>query len=156
MKELLIEKAKTCAVTGHRILLKDLDIDLLRREFINAINIGYDTFLVGMALGFDTICFQTLESLRKEYKIKIIACVPCPSQPYKFTIEQKIEYDRMIESSNDALLISEVYDRYCMKRRNDFMVNNSSLLICYLRRDFGGTFYTVNKAKKDGVKIINV
>jgi uncharacterized phage-like protein YoqJ len=156
VKELLIEKAKTCAVTGHRDLLKDLNIDLLRREFIKAINIGYNTFLVGMALGFDTICFQTLESLRKEYNIKIIACVPCPSQSYKFTIEQKIEYDRMIESSDDALLISEEYNKYCMKKRNDFMVNNCSLLICYLRRDFGGTFYTVNKAKKDGIKIIEI
>ena len=156
MKELLIEKAKTCAVTGHRDLLKDLNIDLLRGEFIKAINIGYNTFLVGMALGFDTICFQTLESVRKEYNIKIIACVPCPTQSYKFTIEQKKEYDRMIESSDDALLISEEYNKYCMKKRNDFMVNNCSLLICYLRRDFGGTFYTVNKAKKDGVKIIKV
>ena len=49
-----------------------------------------------MALGFDTVCFQILEEIRKEKDIKIIACVPCSTQAEKFSLEQKKEYDRML------------------------------------------------------------
>ena len=156
MSELFINKAKTCAVTGHRKVSKDIKKENVINALKTAILDGYDTFLVGMALGFDTVCFQVLEDLRKDYKIRIIACVPCITQSYKFSLEQKEEYDRMIKSSDEVVLVSENYTKYCMKKRNDYMVNNSSRLICYLRQNFGGTFYTVNKAKKENLKIIEI
>ena len=42
-----------------------------------------------------------------------------------------------------------------MHKRNDFLVENSSLLIAYYENTgTGGTFYTINKAKKAGEEII--
>lgn len=156
MKEIIIEKAKTCSVTGHRVTYKDLNLEKLKEEFIKLIKDGYDTFLIGMALGFDTVCFQTLEKLREENNIKIIAVVPCKNQSYKFTSEQKEEYQRMLQVANETLYISQEYTKNCMIKRNDFLVKNSSSIVVYLRRDFGGTFYTYNKAKKENIKIIEI
>ena len=48
------------------------------------------------------------------------------------------------------------YTPICMNERNKFMVDNCSLLLSYLRRDFGGTFHTVEYAKKQSIQILNV
>lgn len=156
MKELFINKARSCSVTGHRIMEKAFDKKRLKDIFLSLYDIGYRTFLVGMALGFDTVCFQVLEEIRKERDIEIIACVPCLTQSYKFTVSQKKEYDRMLSVSDQTVLISEAYDENCMQKRNEYMVDNSSVIVTYIRRDFGGTFNTVKYAEKKGIQIINV
>ena len=79
----VIDRKKTCAFTGHRILKEDFDGELLRSVIKQIVEMGYDTFLCGMAIGFDAKCFKILEEIRKERKIKIIACIPCLSQSYK-------------------------------------------------------------------------
>lgn len=45
-----------------------------------------------------------------------------------------------------------------MLERNDKLLENSSYLVTYLRKNTnrGGTFYTVSKAEKQNLKICNV
>lgn len=156
MKEVFINKARTCAVTGHRAVSKSINIDKLKKTFLTLLSGGYDTFLVGMALGFDTICFGVLEDIRKKENIKIYACVPCLSQSYKYNKKQKEEYDRMLSVADEVLLISEEYSKDCMQKRNKFMVDNCSVVVAYLNRNFGGTVNTVKYAEKNSVPVINV
>ena len=40
--------------------------------------------------------------------------------------------------------------------RNKWMIEHSSLLICYQSSGRGGTAYTVNSAEKNGVPVINL
>jgi hypothetical protein len=75
-----IDKEKAVSVTGHRILRQDIDKEKLKNALLTLAIGGYDTFLVGMAIGFDTLCFNLLEEIRKEKEIKIIACIPCLDQ----------------------------------------------------------------------------
>lgn len=153
----MINSARACSVTGHRIMEKDIENIPLKETFIKLIKDGgYDTFLIGMALGFDTLCFQVLEKIREEENIKLIACVPCKSQAERFTSVQKKEYQRMINSADESVLISEEYTSDCMRKRNEYLVDNSSVIISYLRRNFGGTLQTVNYARKKGIKIISL
>lgn len=42
-----------------------------------------------------------------------------------------------------------------MHKRNRYLVDNSSVCVCYLTEDTGGTAYTVNYAIKSGLKVIN-
>ncbi len=156
MSENFILRANTVCVSGHRKIEKDLNLQLLEKIFENLIDNGIDTFLVGMALGFDTLCFHILENLRKTKKIKIIACIPCLSQTYKFTLEQKKEYDRMISVADEKIIISQNYSPYCMQNRNKFMVDNSTCVVCYLNKEKGGTFNTVKYANKKGIPVINI
>lgn len=153
---ILIDKEKTCAVSGHRILDKDFDAKKLKENFLSLINSGYENFLIGMAIGFDSVCFKTLESLRKEYKIKIIACVPCKNQSEKFSLSQKIEYDRQIKSADEVIILEEKYVNGCMQKRNRFLVDNASVLLCYLKKEQGGTAYTYNYAIKNNIKTIKI
>lgn len=119
-----------------------------------SINEGFNTFLCGMALGFDSLCFSILEEFREEYDIEIIACVPCLGQEDKFTTSQKREYKRMLKMANEVIVFAENYFRGCMQIRNRYLVDNSERLICYLTTSSGGTFYTVEYALKKGKEVI--
>lgn len=153
---ILINTAKTCAFTGHRTLYPDYRADKLEKTINETIKDGYDTFLIGMAVGFDTECFKILLKIRKEKKIKIVACIPCENQSARFNKAQKKEYFELLEKADEKIFISKEYSPVCMKKRNEFMVKNCSLLIAYLKRDYGGTKQTVNYALKKEKKIIYV
>ena len=43
-----------------------------------------------------------------------------------------------------------------MIKRNRYLVDNSSLCICYLTRQTGGTAYTVRYAESKGVTVLNL
>ena len=69
MSEIFINKAKALAVTGHRILTENFDIQELYDTLEKFINKEFDTFLIGMAIGFDAVCFNTLEKLKEKYSL---------------------------------------------------------------------------------------
>lgn len=153
---MIIDRIKTCAFTGHRVLKEDFNRKELEKVVKKLIEGGYTTFLVGMALGFDTECFKLLEEFRKEYPIKIIACIPCLTQAYKFSLKQKAEYEKMLLSADERVYVSKEYTKTCMFKRNMFMVDSASVLVAYLNSDKGGTFQTVNYAKRQNVQIIRI
>lgn len=156
MTDIFINSAKACAFTGHRKLLEDFSEKKVKNTVNALIKEGFDTFLVGMAVGFDMKCFKILEKIREKKNIKIIACIPCKEQNYNYNEAQNEEYLRMLNSANESVVLSEKYSPYCMMKRNKFMVDNSCLLISYLRQERGGTFNTVKYAEKTGKKIIFV
>lgn len=151
-----LEKEKTCGVTGHRNLDKIFDKKKLYSLFEELIKNGKENFLIGMAIGFDTVCFQTLEKLKKTYDIKLIACIPCPEQDKFFNFFQKREYKRMLSVADEKVILSEEYTPYCMFKRNKFIVDNSGVLVAYLRENKGGTFSTVKYAKEKNKEICYV
>lgn len=157
MDEIFINKQKTLAVTGHREIPLDLDKERLEKAFNYFIDEkGIDTFLIGMAVGFDSLCFKILEKIRKKKNIKLIACIPCLGQDQKFSIMQKKEYNRMLNSADKKIVLKERYDKYCMLERNAFMVDNASILIACIRKNTGGTAYTVRYAEKKQVPVVRI
>lgn len=153
---MIIDRAKTCAFTGHRNLGRDFNKAELERVIKGLIRGGFTTFLIGMAVGFDTECFKMLETLRKTENIRIIACIPCEKQDYKFSEKQKEEYKKMLDSADEKIYVSKEYTKTCMFKRNMFMVDSASVLVAYLNSDRGGTFQTVNYAKRENVNIIMI
>lgn len=154
--EIIINPAKTCAFTGHRTVYQDFDVNKLKKAVEQVIEYGFDTFLVGMAVGADTEFFKLLLDYKKKHEIKIIACIPCKNQSAKFSEKQKKEYFYLLDKADGKIVLQEEYTPYCMKKRNEFMVKNSSVLIAYLRRDYGGTKQTVLLAQRYLKKIIFV
>lgn len=152
--ELVINPNKTASFTGHRILAKDFNKDKLYTEIKRLINTDYDTFLVGMAIGFDTECFKALLEFRKVMNIRIIACIPCLNQSERFNKDQKEEYENLLNLADDKIAIVKEYTPTCMKKRNQFMIDYSSVVIAYLRHDKSGTSSTVNYAVKTNKKVI--
>ncbi len=157
MDEIFINKQKTLAVTGHREIPLDLDKERLEKEFNFFIDEkGIDTFLIGMAVGFDSLCFKILEKIRKKKNVKIIACIPCLGQDQKFSNMQKKEYNRMLNSADKKIVLKERYDKYCMLERNAFMVDNAGIILACIRKNTGGTAYTVRYAEKKQVPVVKI
>ncbi len=154
IEDLIINK--TCAVTGHRIIKNNFNTIELKEVFVDLISKGIDTFLIGMAIGFDSLCFKILEKLKEQYQIKLVACVPCYNQDKNFTFLQKKAYQEMLNNADLIHYVSREYTPYCMQKRNVFMVDNSGVLIAYLRENKGGTFNTVKYATKKQKQIIYV
>ena len=147
---------KSCSFTGHRILLKDFDYNLLDRVILNLIKNGVDTFYCGMATGFDTVAAESVLNYKKDYNVKLVACIPCENQTDTFSAAAKERYERILKGCDSQIILSQTYFDGCMQQRDRYLVDNCDVFLCYLRRKSGGTFYTVNYAKTKGVQIIEI
>lgn len=150
----------TCCFTGHRRIPQDKLLAIrnhLKTAVMSAIEDGYIFFGSGGALGFDTLAAQTVLEMKKQYaQIRLILVLPCLSQA-KYWREQDIsEYERIKRSADKVVYTSHEYTYDCMYKRNRHLVDNSSLCICYLNEQSGGTAYTVKYAESRGLSIINL
>lgn len=153
-------KNQTCCFTGHRkIPLDQLEsvTQRLRDAVIASIKDGYLYFGAGGALGFDTLAAQTILDLKKDYpQIKLILVLPCKTQARGWKQEDIEEYNRIMKAADKVVYTSQDYYSGCMHKRNRHLVDNSSLCICYLNSNTGGTAYTVDYAKSVGCRVSNI
>lgn len=147
---------KSCAFTGHRVLGKDFDYNLLDRVILNLIKNGVKRFYCGMATGFDTAAAESLINYKKNYGITIVACIPCENQNETFSQKAKARYESILKNCDEEIIFSSTYFSGCMQQRDRYLVDNCDVLVSYLRRKNGGTFYTVNYAKSNGKKVIEL
>ena len=147
---------KNCAFTGHRILDRGFDANLLDRVILNLIKSGAQKFFCGMAKGFDLEAAEIVVKYKKQYDIRLCACIPCEEQSKYYSAKDKRRYENVLCACDEKIVFSEEYVDGCMQERDRFLVDNSEVLVCYLRKKSGGTFYTVNYAKKINRKIIEL
>ena len=62
----------------------------------------------------------------------------------------------MLGAADSVEYISEEYISGCMQARNRRLVELSSVCVCYKTRASSGTAYTVARAEKKGIEIINL
>lgn len=151
---------KTCCFSGHRRipLGKVRTIERrLEKTIIDLIDQGFLYFGAGGALGFDTLAAKTVLKLREVHpEIKLILVLPCKTQASLWSQADKRTYEEIKSQADKIVYISDEYTRGCMYERNRHLVDNSSICVCYLTKDSGGTAYTVKYARKKGVQIINL
>lgn len=164
-----MDKFKSVCFSGHRPKsliwgynenhkqCKELK-EKLKTTILNLINNGYNTFYNGMAEGFDLYAAEILNNLKNQgYNIKIIACLPYKKQSMYYTEKNKDLYSKILKNCDDIYIASNgEYFNGCTIIRNKYMVENSSVLVCYLLSHVGGTANTVNIAKKKGLQIIQL
>ena len=154
-------REKTCCFTGHRELPAGWSqwklATKLEKTIIEQINSGIRFFGVGGALGFDTLAAQTVLRLKKKYPdIKLILVLPCVDQTRGWPTEDVEEYERIKSRADKVVYTSQEYTQGCMHKRNRHLVDHSSVCVCYLAKESGGTAFTVNYAKKQGLEVINI
>ena len=145
-----------CAVTGHRKLFKDFDKNLLDKAVHGLIRGGADKFLCGMAQGFDIEAAESVLFYKKQYDIKLVACIPCANQTDTFSSADRKRYENILTECDEVIILAPYYYNGCMFARNRYMIDNSDTLLCYLRSNRGGTYYTVRYAEKLGREIIRL
>ena len=156
----------TCCFTGHRSQKlpwkfneDDLRYKMTRNrvedEIEKAITKGYNHFISGMAIGFDIMCAEIVLEFKKKYKNIILECeVPCKGQESKWIEKEQIRYRRILKQADKIRCIYDKYVDGCMKERNPYMINNSSLVIALFNGQWGGTKQTIEYAKSQGVEVI--
>lgn len=155
-----MKKEKTCCFTGHRKIpleeYQKIEINL-KILLTKLINNGIIYFCTGGALGFDTLVAKIILLLKKDYpQIKLTLILPCIDQTKNWKTKDIQIYKYIKEHCDDVIYTSKEYSNGCMFKRNRRFVDNSSICICYLTKQKGGTYYTVNYAKSKGLKVINI
>lgn len=155
-----INKAITCCFTGHRSIPAGLDNYLADRitdgiKYLYASNVK--TFLTGGAIGFDTLAAQAVIRCQERLPdIKLIVVAPCHNQDKYWNQQSKDTYQHIMKCADDVIYLSEQYHADCMHQRNRYMVDNSSICICYHVKYSGGTAYTVEYARQQGLTVYNL
>ena len=150
-------KEETCCFTGHREI-EEADAPTIKERLEIAIRekiaAGYRYFGVGGALGFDTLAAKAVLSLKNEFPdIALILVLPCRDQTKFWKKDDVAVYEDILVRADKCVYTSENYFRGCMQKRNRHLVDESSACIAYLRRESGGTAYTVKYAREAGVSV---
>ena len=78
---------------------------------------------------------------------------PCETQADSWPAPERERYQNILDRCNYETLVQHHYDRFCMARRNRYMVDRSSRLIAvYNGVPKGGTAQTLAYAMKRGLE----
>ena len=146
----MTDKEKTALFIGNRdcYQVKEADIE---RAIINAIEDGIENFLNGGQGYFDQACASVVHRLKERYpQIKSILVIPYRD----FSIFNDSLFDEIVYPFE-----SHTFSYYTYKsgipKRNRWLVDHSSVAICYVYRS-GGASKTLDYAKKKNLKIIDL
>lgn len=143
------KEIKSCVFTGHRILEDGFSKRKLKKEVVNAVEQGVETFYNGVAMGFDLIAAETVLGLKKRYpQIKLVACVPCYNQEKNFSVQDKKRYAEVLKKADETVVLSQNYYKGCMFARNRYMADRADCMIAYCHSETGGTAFTVRYFQK--------
>jgi len=153
-------KEKTCCFSGHRNIpaeKRETIYQRLKTEIKNLVQNGYTDFLAGGALGFDTLAAEAVLNLKTYFpKIRLVLILPCISQEKYWSDDDKIKYEEIKFLADEVYYTSQTYFNGCMHKRNRYLVDKSSVCICYMTDTKGGTAFTVSYAQKHNLRIINI
>ena len=151
----------SCCFSGHRVIPVEAS-DILSRRLDVCVDWlhtrkGVTDFYAGGCTGFDTIAEQAVLKYRETHPAaRLIIVIPYRNQASAWSERERMEYDRIKAYANEVICLSERYFRGCMHQRNRYMVDHSSVCVCYLTRKNGGTAFTVKYAQSKGLSVCNL
>ena len=171
---------KSIAFTGHRpdklygYDLENNNYEILKTSLYSLLkneidHFDADTFITGGALGFDTLAFDVVEELRKDYEVSQILAIPFRNQPNKWFKKNVDKYNQMKTKATNIYVDEQKEDKdYSVKgtipgeyhpakmqKRNEWMVDNCDTLIgCWDGVKKGGTWNCLKYAKKLNKEIV--
>ena len=162
----MADREVTCCFTGHRpvkLPWKTNENDprclSLKRQIAAALEgiyeSGYRHFICGMAIGCDTYFAEAVVSMKSAHPdITLEAAVPCDDQAEKWTGRQRERYESILGGCDRVTYVSHSYSPGCMMRRNEYMIDSSSLLLACFNGRSSGTMNTILYAERSGVRTI--
>lgn len=160
-----ITQSNTCCFTGHRpaklpwggderdprcLSLKQSILRELERLYRQ----GYRHFICGMALGCDLYFAEAVLTLKERYPlITLEAALPFPGQAERWSAANRGRWQSILSRCDLETVVQEEYDRWCMLRRDRYMVSRSSAILAAFDDTPGGTKYTLDCAAKEGLEI---
>ena len=112
-------------------------------------------FYVGGMGEFDTMSARAVRRLKKrhpEKKIQLFLVLPY--------MTQRVNEDKLLATLYDDIIIpmelAECHYKSAITKRNRWIIDRCSNLICFVQRDYGGAYATYHYTKKKGLTIENV
>ena len=151
------KKDITVAFTGHRTYQAEAE-EALQECVKKLYERGFRRFLVGMAWGFDLAAGEAVAALKEQYgDVELVAVVPVGGFRNLFHDAELALYDGVLQAADECVVVSEKGSPLSYVRRNDFLVDNASLVVAWWSGSRkGGTAYTVKRAFKKGREVINL
>ena len=146
----------TAAFTGHRTYKGEADAELMM-TIADLHRRGITRFLCGMSWGFDLAAGRcVLEFKEKNPGVKLVTVEPFAEFGSLFDGADKELYDRVLVAADERIVVGE-NDKGAYMLRNDYLVNNASVVVAWYNNiPRGGTAYTVRRARKNRVEVVNL
>lgn len=156
----------------NQAIMKELKNQII--ELINETEDNEFKFICGGALGIDQMAFSILENIKyntlklNPLKMTLEIALPFLKQDIKWNDSDRIKWRQQL---NKADIITEVdklekykikgyeeliYYPAKMQKRNEYMVDNSDIVIAVWDGSKGGTYNCVRYAEKLGKKVIKI
>ena len=161
-----IETSRTCCFTGHRpeklpwgLDERDPRCAALKRSLLREIEglyrQGFRHFISGMAMGCDLYFAEAALTLREKYPdISVEGAVPCPTQADRWRPQDRRRWRDILDRCDLETVVQQNYDRYCMLRRDRYMVDRSAAVLAVFDGTPGGTQYTLNYAMDQKLTVL--
>lgn len=109
----------------------------------------YIEFYVGRNGEFDIMVASVIKRVQRDYgkaNNSLILVVPYPIANMD---EMEKYYDEVIYSSE----LYNVYYKSAITKRNEWLIDNSEMLVAYVVREFGGAYECLKKAQQKGISV---
>lgn len=150
---------KGCCFTGHRVIAAE-DREPLRAALEAQVRAlaarGVTDFYAGGARGFDTLAAEAVLRVRETLPVRLHLILPCRDQCRGWPTADRLRYEEILHAADSVRCICDVFEKDCMRRRNDALVDAASVCVCYLQNPRSGTGYTVRRARAAGLEIIHL
>lgn len=163
-----MDEVKAICATGHRPLAGDWDIahpnrqavrahlyPLLKRAYLA----GFNTFMCGMAQGFDQDFALCVIQLRIEMEggVFLTAAVPFKGQEQYWPETAQQVYREIIDQCDHVIEVCDPgYREWKYHARNKFMVDNTEEVIALWNGKPGGTKSCIKYALSVGKRVLNL
>lgn len=115
-------------------------------------NLNPEKVISGMAIGWDTALAEATINLGKY----LICAIPFKGQESMWNKESQIKYNKILDNAYEIWYTSDAgYELYKMQVRNEWMVDNSDLVLAMWNGTKGGTYNCIQYAKKMNKPIVN-
>ena len=146
---------KRCCFAGHS---KIYDATAIERVLAEArrlvVEESVTEFLVGNYGDFDHCATSAIRLLKKEYEtVELSLVVP-------YLTKEICDYQRDYYEKYDSIVMANIKEntpnRLKIIKANEYMVDSSDYVICYVDNDYGGAHKTLEYARRKQKSITNI
>lgn len=161
-----MDREHTCCFTGHRPDKLPWGTDerdprclalkaSMSREIEKLYLQGRRHFISGMARGADLYFVEAALELKEKYPdLTVEAAIPFPGQADRWPEAEQARWRRAVNTCDLETVVQNNYDRFCMHRRDRYMVDRASAILAVFDGTPGGTMYTLNYAMSEHLDIL--
>ena len=149
-------KRKICCFAGHGYIKNITVKDKIKEKAIELIeNDNVNEFWVGNYGDFDAYAASAIQDLKEYYsEIQLNLIIP-------YLTKDINEYRELYYKKYDHIIMADMPlntpQRYKIIKANQFMIDNSQYLICYVEHSWGGAAKTLEYARrKQNIEIYNL